>query len=298
MSSQSDDNNEKPVTRQNDPSIAGEASESSIPSHGESRKQSHSASGVTPHPEMSDSEQPPLPDELPPSDAPPLPNEPTPSEAPPLPVEPPPGQAPAPANDGWQPIWDSTHQAFYFYNQFTRATTWTNPRVPDASSAPGPSNSLSEVKKTQYSGYNPAIHGDYDPTAPYAQAPPDEPDTPLPPPLPSAPAAKGSAAPGAKYEAEGHFNRFTGKWQAADKRPENYGDEGRAMRQMSAFFDVEAAGNEHDGRSLRAERAEKAKKLTKKELKAFQEKRRLKKEENRRAWLMDDEPVRKKKYRY
>ncbi len=54
---------------------------------------------------------------------------------------------------------------------------------------------------------------------------------------------------------------------------------------MNAFFDVDAAANSHDGKSLRAERANK--KLSKAELKAFKEKRREKKEEKRRAWLRD-----------
>ena len=54
---------------------------------------------------------------------------------------------------------------------------------------------------------------------------------------------------------------------------------------MNAFFDVDAAAHAHDGRSLRAERS--ARKLTKKELKMFKEKRREKKEEKRRAWLRD-----------
>jgi hypothetical protein len=54
---------------------------------------------------------------------------------------------------------------------------------------------------------------------------------------------------------------------------------------MGAFFDVEAAANSHDGRSLKAERQ--GKKLSKKEVKAFKEKRKSKKEEKRRAWLRD-----------
>jgi len=54
---------------------------------------------------------------------------------------------------------------------------------------------------------------------------------------------------------------------------------------MSAFFDVDAAANRHDGRSLKAER--RGKQLSKQELKAFKNKRRDKKEEKRRAWLMD-----------
>ena len=54
---------------------------------------------------------------------------------------------------------------------------------------------------------------------------------------------------------------------------------------MNAYFDVDAAANNHDGKSLKAERS--GKKLTKKELKAFREKRRERKEEKRKAWLRD-----------
>ncbi|ODQ68644.1 hypothetical protein NADFUDRAFT_45139 [Nadsonia fulvescens var. elongata DSM 6958] len=32
-------------------------------------------------------------------------------------------------DDGWSAIWDDTHGAYYFYNQFTQETTWANPRV-------------------------------------------------------------------------------------------------------------------------------------------------------------------------
>ena len=54
---------------------------------------------------------------------------------------------------------------------------------------------------------------------------------------------------------------------------------------MNAFFDVDAAANSHDGRSLKEERS--GKKLTKAELKKFKEKRKTKKEEKRKAWLRD-----------
>ena len=67
--------------------------------------------------------------------------------------------------------------------------------------------------------------------------------------------------------------------------PEMHNDENKSKRQMNAFFDVDAAANSHDGRSLKAER--RGQNLTKKELKAFKDKRRDKKEEKRRAWLRD-----------
>jgi hypothetical protein len=56
---------------------------------------------------------------------PPLPDE----EAPPLPDEAP------PEDDGWEPIWDSSAHAHYFFNRFTQASQWENPRVPNAASA-------------------------------------------------------------------------------------------------------------------------------------------------------------------
>ncbi|KAJ5688921.1 hypothetical protein N7462_003313 [Penicillium macrosclerotiorum] len=204
---------------------------------------------------------PPLPDEVPP---------PLPDEAPPGPSE----------DDGWEPVWDGNAQAYYFYNRFTKMSQWENPRVPDASAtAPGTdgdarNQETPQKKEPVLGGYNPAIHGDYDPTAPYAQQYEEQ-----------APDADASADPAAAYSASGAFNRFTGRWQAESINPENYNDENKSRRQMNAFFDVDAAANSHDGRSLRAERS--AKKLSKKELKMFKEKRREKKEEKRRAWLRD-----------
>lgn len=208
---------------------------------------------------------------------PPLPDETT----PPIPQE----------DDGWDPIWDPNAQAYYFYNRFTQASQWTNPRVPEAqpgppgvgnydrmpTGAPGTSPPPSNDQPSSHGGYNPAIHGDYDPNASYAvdldsnsSAAPD---------LPSA-----STGPEI-YTATGVFNRFTGKWQPHDINPENHNDENKSRRQMSAFFDVDAAANSHDGKSLKAERA--GKKLSKAEVKAFKEKRKERKEERRRAWLRD-----------
>ncbi|KAJ5177158.1 uncharacterized protein N7482_003035 [Penicillium canariense] len=206
--------------------------------------------------------------------APPLPDE----VPPPLPNEAPPGAA---EDDGWEPVWDANAQAYYFYNRFTSISQWENPRVPNAT-APGTESTshttteaLPKKKEPVLGGYNPAIHGDYDPTAPYAQQH-EEP-------------SEGSSGPAldpiAAYGATGTFNRFTGRWQADSINAENHNDENKSRRQMNAFFDVDAAANSHDGRSLRAERS--AKKLSKKELKMFKEKRREKKEEKRRAWLRD-----------
>lgn len=204
---------------------------------------------------------------------------------PPLPTETVPS---LPEDDGWDPIWDPNAQAYYFYNRFTQASQWTNPRIPDAQpTAPGVGNyeriaaapgtvSSSTDQPPLHGGYNPAIHGDYDPNASYATASKQDPSS----------ADLPSATTGTEiYTATGVFNRFTGKWQPHDINPENHNDENKSRRQMSAFFDVDAAANSHDGKSLKAERS--GKKLSKAEVKAFKEKRKERKEERRRAWLRD-----------
>lgn len=209
---------------------------------------------------------------------------PTGEEPPPLPAEAPPDK---PVDDGWEPVWDDTAQAFYFYNRLTNATQWENPRVPDAQKQQGPPGvenydrlaSAQSAPARKVGGYDPAIHGDFDPSADYAKAyeiAGSSDDT--------AGAAPGTN-PADMYAASGTFNRFTGKWQRADLNPENFSDEQKSRRQMNAFFDVDAAANSHNGKSLRAERQNQ--KLSKAELKAFKEKRREKKEEKRRAWLRD-----------
>ncbi|KAL9026330.1 MAG: hypothetical protein Q9196_004990 [Gyalolechia fulgens] len=204
--------------------------------------------------------------------------------APPLPAEAPPDET---HDDGWDPIWDDTAQAYYFFNRFSGVSQWTNPRVPDPQQPgpPGvgsydripqeqPPGTSTPPPKPRPGGYDPAIHGDYDPAAPYAQEY-QEPDESV---------IKGSD-PSAIYAATGTFNRFTGKWQASTITPENHNDENKSKRQMNAYFDVDAAANSHNGKSLKAERS--GKKLTKQELKAFKEKRKERKEEKRRAWLRD-----------
>lgn len=188
-------------------------------------------------------------------------------QQPPLPPEAPPDNDGT--DDGWQPVWDDAYQAYYFYNALTNETTWTNPRVPTAEPAltgdpPLPLEDEPDPNLT----YNPTIHGDYDPSAPYAQQP-------------------ATAAPGDEYVARGAFNRFTGKFQPSSSRrvPETYNDENKTRRQMEFYFDVDAAASTHDGRSLKAERQ--TRKLSRKEVKQFQEKRKARKEEKRKAWLRD-----------
>lgn len=225
---------------------------------------------------------PPLPSE-PAPDGPPLPSEPTP-DGPPLPNEP----VPEPKDDGWDCQWDATHQAWYFLNRFTGKTQWDNPRVPATTTAaitaaaaavavPEPPSE----EKPAVGGYNPAIHGDYDPNAWYAKSAVDDQDDSL----HLEASSSLSAAAADPYAATASFNRFTGQFQTEDMGPNRHNDEAKTRRQLHAYFDVDAAANSHDGRSLKAERS--GKKPSKAEVKAFKEKRRARKEEKRRAWLRD-----------
>jgi hypothetical protein len=268
------------ITHSSPSSGAGErASPSPDPPERQARLEEEEETPEEQEPEPEDSPSaPPLPDEEPP---------------PPLPNEAPPGQEEDGGgdDDGWEPVWDAGAQTFYFYNRFSGAAQWENPRVPDAAvpvpgPGPGPDTGKEAEPESEHAsppvagGYNPAIHGDYDPTAPYAQRYEQNDDG------TGVGTGAGSGGDGSgAYVAAGAFNRFTGKWQAMSVTPENYNDENKSRRQMNAFFDVDAAANSHDGRSLRAERS--AKKLSRKEVKMFREKRREKKEEKRRAWLRD-----------
>lgn len=210
------------------------------------------------------------------------------SDAPPLPNEP----LPTTQDDGWDCHWDPAHQSWFFHNRITNESTWENPRVPSASASASTGASASANTQLETppatavppvppvneplpaGGYNPAIHGDYDPNAWYAQGNKENGE--------SGVAVMDTAT---AYAAIGSFNRFTGRWQGEDQTTERHNDEAKSRRQMNAFFDVDAAANAHDGRSLKAERS--GKKPTKSELKHFKEKRRARKEEKRRAWLRD-----------
>jgi len=141
--------------------------------------------------------------------------------------------------------------------------------------------------KRKYGGYNPAIHGNYDPNADYAREAEREEEE-----AEAAAAAAADAAAAALYNTNSgdytttaQFNRYTGRYQHAGMNPEHHNDENKSRRQMNAYFDVDAAANSHDGRSLKQERRDKP--LSKKEVKQYQHKRREKKEEKRRAWLRD-----------
>lgn len=195
-----------------------------------------------------------------------------PASPPPLPDEPLPDEADT-NDDGWDPMWSDEHQAWYFVNRFTQQTQWENPRVPDAAqgAAGGGGESLG--------GYNPAVHGDYDPNAWYAKGE-------------AAPSsASGVAVTGVDVDGGDPIAAAAAaaaaiiQGDAANTNGARYGHDAKASRQLNGFFDVAATNGAHDGRSLKAERS--GIKPSKSELKAFKEKRRARKEEKRRAWLRD-----------
>ncbi|KAK3902359.1 hypothetical protein C8A05DRAFT_15582, partial [Staphylotrichum tortipilum] len=254
-------------------------------------------SGSEAGPDPAEDAQPPLPNKPLPDGAPPLPNEPLPTDpsAPPLPAEP----LPEPEDDGWEFHWNPNDQSYWFYNRFTGAWQKENPRVPVADAAtttpststaaaaapadpttstPTPTTTTTLSNPASISGgYNPAIHGSYDENAWYAQGLRPPSTTTLPP--------SESQSTADDYTSTALFNRLTGQYQTAEQGTERHTDEAKARRQMRAFFDVDAAANMHDGRSLKAERS--GIKPSKAELKVFKERRRAKKEEKRRAWLRD-----------
>ncbi|KAK2072231.1 hypothetical protein P8C59_006602 [Phyllachora maydis] len=215
-------------------------------------------------------------------------------------------------DDGWEFHWNPNTNSYWFFNRFTQVWQQENPRLQTGTAAtttistssttasaaaavPPPLRAAIEGPSAVGSvanGYNPAIHGDYDPNAWYAQearaaeaaaAAAQEAATAAA--LAAAQAQAAGVEPRDEYESGGFFNARTGLWQDAEQGPDRHGDDARSRRQLNAFFDVDAAANMHDGRSLRAERA--GKKPSRAELKAFKEKRKARKEEKRRAWLRD-----------
>lgn len=86
----------------------------------------------------------------------------------------------------------------------------------------------------------------------------------------------------ADYTAIMALNARTGSTQPSHLTADRHTDAAKSGRQMNAFFDVDAAANAHEGKSLKEER--KAKKLSKAEVKAFNEARKEKKQKKRMAF--------------
>ncbi len=236
---------------------------------------------------MKDLLQPPLPDE-------PLPE--TASHQPPLPNEPLPGTEPGSPNlnvtatsisspktegidaiqhtntveeihdvkstevkepeDGWTAIFEPNYNAYYFYNSKTGETTWDNPRANDRhATAPAETRAGERLETTEEDKEREE----------YAQSFPQQQDE-------------------TDYAFAARFNRRTGRFVGDPNRTvDNNTVDARTERKMRRIIDPDAAENQHDGRSLRAERAKL--KYTKKEMAEFKLKYKEKKNQARRGWL-------------
>ncbi|KAF2734616.1 hypothetical protein EJ04DRAFT_512324 [Polyplosphaeria fusca] len=228
--------------------------------------------------------------------------------SPPLPEEAPPFEDDwLPLNDGWARLWDTQSNWWYYQNSYSGTTQWENPRDPAdpyghykysqaANSYAGDSaNKESETVKStpNYKGYNPAIHGNYDPNADYAVEARKQEEEAAAAAAAAAQAAsyayygygQGSGTHDQQYPAQATFNRFTGRFQAAEETPDKYSDANKSRRQMNAFFDVDAAANSHDGRSLKEERRNQ--KVTRKLMDKWTKKKADRKWANKTGWLRD-----------
>ncbi|CAK4016740.1 Hypothetical predicted protein [Lecanosticta acicola] len=192
----------------------------------------------------------------------------------------------------------------FYWNKATNASTYVEPDdkywIFDPTTMgrdktvglqePGSAALRHEAEKPPYMGYNPAIHGDYDPNADYAkwheQKYAQEDATAvasrMPYGGPNGVQGYGMVGTATEYTSTLGFNRFSGHAQQAHLAPERHSDSAKSGRQMNAFFDTEAAANSHDGRSLKEERRNI--KYTKAEMQEMRKMRHEKKEKKRRQF--------------
>lgn len=178
--------------------------------------------------------------------------------------------------DTQESAWEEPREPYWIWNADEQKLDEAGLQQPTKGSTMQPTGEPDE----EYYGYNPKIHGTYDPNAPYAQYHKKKR-------VEEAGFEQGvvgglSSAQDGAYEVAGAFNRFTGNFQSGDKSAEKHNDYNKSGRQMGAFFDVDAAANSHDGRSLKEERRNE--KLTKKQVRELAKKRRAKKENKRLAF--------------
>ncbi|KAK9480054.1 hypothetical protein V1514DRAFT_341156 [Lipomyces japonicus] len=190
------------------------------------------------------------------------------NDAPPLPAGPPPANAQRASIGKWVKIWQPDTSKYVFYNPATKQKRDSDPHA--------------VIVRQDQSAAN--LLASYDPK--------------LPQPIRSS---------STSYAARGFFNRFTGKWQSAaddgnvdlgqidfDKPPgeilpfTGFSDSQKSGRQMSAYFDVNDPANQHNGRSLKAERQQQQQRISKKQIEQFKRQKQERKERNKRAWLLTD----------
>ncbi|KAF2871272.1 hypothetical protein BDV95DRAFT_573646 [Massariosphaeria phaeospora] len=239
---------------------------------------------------------------------------------PPLPAEPLPRPEYAPPQDldrrgEWLGTRNPSSGIWYYVRDMTtdcwsvdwaNGGTWTHvvnysddpsksPRSPsnafntsDAATNKATARTIEPVKpRLLHGGYNPKIHGSYNPNADYAvlarQQEEEEEE--------AARVARAATVTARQqvsndgYSVTAHFNRFNGRFQGPSSGPEMHNDDNKSRRQLNAYFNVDDAANSHNGRSLKAERRNKVK--SKKQVQEFKQKRKDKKEQKRREWLLN-----------
>ncbi|GAA94917.1 uncharacterized protein L969DRAFT_25759 [Mixia osmundae IAM 14324] len=254
-------------------------------------------------PPLPDEEQPPLPDgeEEPPlpsedeqddggdeqDDAPPLPDEDEPEPATGA-TEGPPVIIPAATHGDWTAVWDKQAQAYYFWNKKTQETTWVNPvQVPaEASTSTATVQSTvpagGKLTKLSYSAEG-NVDG-IDPDLVYL-----DPKLAIP--------GRESTGPGPAFSAR--FNARTGRFEGdPEKTPDRVSGIERAKRQNQNFFDYDGWQKAFDMKQD-IERQKRAagessdapppKKLTKAQLEKFRERKKQRKEERQKGWLLDND---------
>ncbi|KAI0657583.1 hypothetical protein C8Q70DRAFT_1046179 [Cubamyces menziesii] len=180
----------------------------------------------------------------------------------------------------WQAVWSPAHNAYYFYNSVTQATTWVNPLQQDNAEA-GPSSAPAAAASTAQ-----ATPGASSSTVDlYAAAAAQGIDPALAHLDPSLVA--GTGAPGAfTYTAK--FNARTGAFARQDARdPTHLSEYERAKRMSEFYFDVNAWEKDVEMRKLQEaqeEESRKRKRPTKQDLERFKEKKKQKKLA-KTAWL-------------
>lgn len=193
-------------------------------------------------------------------------------------------------------VWDSTRQAWYFWNSITQETTWTNPlekasnakdvQEDDASEKKDNVEEVDSASRTRLTDEEVALTNGIDPDLAYLD------------PVLYASEILQARSGKSSYSVSGAFDSRTGKFVPLSSTgvngvhdPSRLSHANQADRQMGAFFDVEQY--EEDRKRSREEREQeeaqgvkRKKPPTRKELHRFKERAKEKKAA-KYAWLRD-----------
>ncbi|PFH45592.1 hypothetical protein AMATHDRAFT_158617 [Amanita thiersii Skay4041] len=204
------------------------------------------------------------------------------------------GQSPATSigSGGWQAIYSPQYNAYYFYNNETQETTWTNPlALPDSASTPAsaPASDSTSESGSQVASTSTATDKQYNALQQAALAQGIDPSLAyLDPSLASSHPSSSAVGPGGLPTFTAKFNARTGQFTRPEGRDPTHLSEYERMRRMSDFyFDVNAWEHQlaDQGGSIKGDDSQKKRKRpSKKDLERFKEQKRLKKIA-KTAWL-------------